>query len=227
MHQDREDLDILFRRTLPEKILAKLNSKCEMKTVGQGDLVSDYDLDTYQHLAFGSQMEYSEDETAIRYRAMRASFFSQGSDGIFALLYQYSNNVLTKRDGVLACRTDQILGWNSITKRLGQDLFTTSWLAHMDCEWAQHEEMHQFTWQAVLPVDDIRLNGMLKKGTAENHFHLHGSTQSFVLSWASLMNHPGHLQKRNFPIYQSYARSQEMSIRVMTRKNVPGNCAVI
>ncbi len=190
MHQDREDLDILFRRTLPERALARLSSECGIRDAGQGGLTANYDSDTYQHLAFGAQMEYSEDETVIRYRALRDSFSAHGREGIFALLYQYADAVLTKRDGVLACRTEEVLGWNSITKRLGQDLFTTAWLAHMDCEWAQHEEMHQFTWQAVLPVDDIRLNGMLKKGTAENHFHLHGSTQSVALSWASLMNHP-------------------------------------
>lgn len=194
MHQDREDLDLLFRGTLPEKVLAELDSGCGVRPARPGGLVGSYDIDTYQHLAFGAQMEYSEDETAIRYRAMRNAVSADECDGIFALLYQYADNVLTKRDGILACRTDEILGWNSITKRLGQDLFTTSWLAHMDCEWAQHEEMHQFTWQAVLPVDDIRLNGMLKKGTAENHFHLHGSTQSFALSWASLMNHPGQIR---------------------------------
>ena len=36
---------------------------------------------------------------------------------------------------------------------------------------------------------------MLRKGTAENHFHLHGSTQSFSLSWISLMNHPRQIEK--------------------------------
>lgn len=188
MHQDRENLDILFRKTMPERILKGLNNNCKLERTAHKPLFREYDEDTYQHYAFAVQMEYSENETAMRYRAMQDAHSEK--EGIFALLYQYADNILVKRDGMLACKLEEVLGWNSMTKRLGQDLFTTSWLARRDCEWAEYEAKHLFTWPAVLATDDVRLNGMLKKGTAENHSHLNGSTQSFALSWASLMNHP-------------------------------------
>lgn len=192
MHQDREDLDIVFRKTAPERILNSLNGNNMPERSAQKNLFREYDEDTYQHFAFAAQMEYSENETAMRYRAMRD--ICSKKEGVFALLYQYADKILVKRDGVLACKLDEVLGWNSVTKRLGQDLFTTSWLAHRDCEWAEYQTKHLFTWPAVLATDDVRLNGMLKRGTAENHFHLNGSTQSFALSWASLMNHPNQIR---------------------------------
>lgn len=36
----------------------------------------------------------------------------------------------------------------------------------------------------------IRLTHLFEQGLAENHYHLHGSTQSFSISWACIMNHP-------------------------------------
>ena len=58
--------------------------------------------------------------------------------------------------GNIAVKLEQVLNWNSITKRLGQDLFTTAWLAHRDVTNDYGEEKHQFVWPAVIITDDVR-----------------------------------------------------------------------
>ena len=47
-----------------------------------------------------------------------------------------------------------------------------------------------FTWRAVIRTNYAALNLQLQQGIAENHCHLFGSTQTFALSWCSLMNDP-------------------------------------
>lgn len=46
-----------------------------------------------------------------------------------------------------------------------------------------------FAWQPIISSDDVRLNNILKREIAENHFHLNGSTKIFELNWICLMNH--------------------------------------
>lgn len=219
MHQTRENLDIIFRKTAPEKVLRLLKDSWRMEKGDVTDYVNHYPEEAYQHIAFGILLEYSEDEIDIRYREIEENFQDQSNAGIFSLLYLYADEVLTKRDGVLACKLEKVLDWNSISKRLGQDLFTIAWLAKKDCEWMEQEKKHHFTWPAVLPTDDVRLNSLLKKGTAENHFHLHGSTQSFALSWASLMNHPDQI-KSFFKYKDQFKTDREMHISRGIEDNV-------
>lgn len=190
MHQERENLDIIFRKTTPESVLRELKEQKKRKAYDDGRVVS-YSEEDYLRIAYGVCPEYSEDELKYRYDSITEQ---SREKGIFSLLYLYAENVLAKRDGKIAVKLEEVLNWNSITKRLGQDLFTTAWLAYRDGNNNYGEEKHQFIWPAVIITDDVRLNNMLKKGTAENHFHLNGSTQSFSLSWASLMNHPGQIE---------------------------------
>ena len=185
MHQERENLDIIFRKTMPERVLRTLEDQNDSGILS-------YSGREYLRIAYGNCAEYSEDELEYRYREIKEQ---SREEGIFSLLYLYADKVLTKRDGKIAVRLEQVLNWNSISKRLGQDLFTTAWLAYRDSMDCVLREKHQFSWPAVLITDDVRLNNMLRKGTAENHFHLHGSTQSFSLSWISLMNHPRQIEK--------------------------------
>lgn len=190
MHQEREDLDIIFRKTTPESVLRELKEQKKGSTYDNGRVLF-YSREDYLRIAYGVCPEYSEDELKYRYDSLAEE---SREKGFFSLLYLYAGNVLVKRDGNIAVKLEQVLNWNSITKRLGQDLFTTAWLAHRDVTNDYGEEKHQFVWPAVIITDDVRLNNMLSKGTAENHFHLNGSTQSFALSWASLMNHPAQIE---------------------------------
>lgn len=219
MHQIREDLDLVFRKTPPEYVIEQLKNGNKLKKEQGEKLGIGYPKDLYQHIDFGSHREYSEDEIAIHYSSLHNAYQKENTGGIFTLLYQYADDILVKRDGILACRLEMVLGWNSLSKRLGQDLFATAWLAHKDCDGMQREKRHQFVWPAILPTDDVRLNGLLKKGTAENHFHLHGSTQSFALSWASLMNHPNQIG-RFLKYREQFREDRDVHISRGTKDNV-------
>ena len=144
--------------------------------------------DAYAHFSWLNLPECSPDELGVRYEAL-LELLKEGS--VFDILYQYADQVLTDKGGVPVCRSEMCLNWNSITLRLGQDLFTTAWMAWRDVQRAvPGRNRKSFSWPAIIETDDYKLNAILKRGLAENHYHLHGSTQSFSLSWACLMNHP-------------------------------------
>lgn len=85
------------------------------------------------------------------------------------------------------CRVEQLMAWRDISLSLGQDLFTCAFLAWEDIQ--NNRERKSFAWPAVLRADHRGLQGMLDKKLAENHQHLYGSSQTFPLSWCSLMNY--------------------------------------
>ncbi len=193
MHQERENLDILFRRTAPEIVLDNIRTygqifkECQLKAD-----VSNYDKNTYEHYSLLNFQEYSPDEVELRFEYLNNSANQNSYALIFHTLYDYANKVLVMKHGEPVCKLDMLLGWNSISKRLSQDLLTTIWLAKMDAD-TYETRKRSFSWPPVIKTDDKRLEEIFAKGLAENHFHLHGSTQSFAISWIALMNHPEYL----------------------------------
>lgn len=205
MHRKRENLDILFRMTSPEIILASIHSMASSNHMKDWiALPYHYSQAVYEHFAPWNFREYSPDEIEEQYNTLRYLLKVEGKSqstlpgkigklhpqgGIFTAIYQYAEIVLCLEGREPVCRQEQLLNFNSISKRLGQDIFVTCWLAgndHIQGFWGDWN----FTWPAALRTDDVRLRQMLEKGIAENHFHLNGSTQNLALSWACLMNHP-------------------------------------
>lgn len=188
MYQKRENLDIIFRRVTPEYIMKKIDKVFQGKEDGD----KFFDFVQYDHFARLNLSQLSQSELELRYKSMKASNKKDIDIFLFVGLYQYANEVLVSNKRIPLVRLDKCLAWNSITTRLGQDIFTTAWLAWKDVE-DRNEQKRFFDWPAVLKTNDKRLNNMLKKGLAENHYHLHGSTQSFSLSWVCMMNHPDYI----------------------------------
>ncbi len=197
MHQERENLDIIFRRTAPEVVLENIRLYNQEKKYPFIADAFQYSFTTYEHYATLNLIEYSIDEIEIRYQALNQAIEDGWKDNsmIFRLLFQYADKVLKMDGDQPVCQLEKILGWNSISKRLGQDIFVTVWLAWKDCNshYFQTKEK-KFVWPSILKTDDYRLNALFSCGLAENHFHLNGSTQAFSLSWACLMNHPEYIR---------------------------------
>lgn len=192
MHQQRENIDILFRRTVPETVLQEIRAgevllkEKHLFTVG----FDNYTYKAYDRYSLLNLPEYSQTEVGMRLEEL-TDFVEKRTGGIYSLLYQYADEVLHYDGECLTCKLEAVLNWHSIYLRLGQDIFTTAWFAwrnHLDSP--DRMKGKKMTWPAIIRTDDTRLNAILKKGLAENHFHLHGSTQNFSLSWACLMNHP-------------------------------------
>lgn len=199
MHQERENLDIIFRRTTPEVVLENIRESSRFNP--SRNLVAraeKYPFSTYERYASLSLMNYSSDELELRHQALQNVIEdSENTNGKhFKLLVAYADKVLTLYKNNPVCKIEEILNFNSISLRLGQDLFVTSWLAWKDLEnTCRRRRHHNFTWPASLKTDDKQLELLYQNGLAENHFHLNGSTQNFAISWACLMNHPEYLSK--------------------------------
>ncbi len=84
------------------------------------------------------------------------------------------------------CRFEELLRWREISFQLGQDFFSCAFLAKHDL--LKQYERKYFAWSPILYSNNERLQSILKKGIADNHFHLGGSTKIFELNWISLMN---------------------------------------
>ena len=136
MHQERENLDFLFRRISPERVLNDLHA-CgqflgiyECQPTDKKGRQSLYQL--YRHYAPANMGEYSVDELDLRAEEMADAIWADRRLGVFAPLLHYAEKILRIVDKEPVCRLNEVLNWNSITKRLGQDVFTSCLLAWMD-----------------------------------------------------------------------------------------------
>lgn len=193
MHQDRENLDIIFRKRPPEQILKKILAEL----AGENGKEYPYEISSfemYDYIGGSSLQGYSGDEIRLRFNEVNESC-KETEHSIYGLLYKYADQVLFLMDRVPCCRIEKVLDWRSMTMRLGQDLFVTAWLARNNVRARDMNQTKNFDWPYAIQTNDERLNKLLEKGIAENHFHLGGSTQSFSISWAALMNHPNKIYK--------------------------------
>ena len=111
----------------------------------------------------------------------------------FYSVLSFASELLKQEGDVPVCRIEKLINWREAFLMLGQDLFVCAYLASEDLK--NRRERRDFTWPAVIRTDLPELNALLRKGVAENHQHLYGSSQTFALSWCNLMNYPESHQK--------------------------------
>ncbi len=107
-------------------------------------------------------------------------------DSVFNMLLYFASKTLIVKDGDPVCRYRSLLRWHGLTVQLGEDLFTTSFLASHDLKNGYQREY--FDWDAYLEHDCKEINSLFKKPIAELHMHLKGSSYNVDISWACLMN---------------------------------------
>lgn len=191
MKHQRQNLDIVFHAIQPELILDSLSQRGAMPAEVNSRRI---DREEYLHCAAARLRGHSLDELENLHRLLCQDMEPEnggrtgGKPGVFHLLFRYGRAVLKLDSGVPVCRFPELLDWRDISHRLGQDLFTTAFLAQQDLRSGGVSEF--FSWPPIIRTDNLRLQELLKQGLSENHFHLNGSSQSFALSWACLMNHP-------------------------------------
>lgn len=108
----------------------------------------------------------------------------QGS--LFYVLQHFNHVVLTEKDGMPVCRYNHILRWRNLAHSLGEDIFTTSFLAYKDIK--EGYDRQDFCWPSVVRQDNPAINHLLEKGVTDLHFHLRGSSLNYALNWLCLMN---------------------------------------
>ena len=212
-------LDVLFRKVSPSEVYDRL------KTVGEtGDPEGAPIL--FQKYAIHTLKGYSKDEVAEISQAIkeeaektRKNLFrigwedkrtppfpplTQASMALYSVLI-LANQLLGHRGQEPFCKIENVGEWRNTYLYLGQDLFVCAYLACEDIK-SGYERL-DFAWPAILRTNHSGLNALLKKGIAENHQHLYGSSQTFALSWCSLMNYPNThrlIAKLFEELYQSY-----------------------
>jgi len=134
---------------------------------------------------------YSEDEAGniqkmLFKRLGDRNEIGGNEDSVFNLLIQVTDEMLIEKNGEPLCKYAKLLRWNMMSHKLGQDIFTTSYFAYRDC--VMSNKRHYMAWSPIVRSDNIRIQTLLGKGLAENHFHLKGSAQIFDINWVSLMN---------------------------------------
>lgn len=128
---------------------------------------------------------YSLDDAKGVCKALKDNFRNHNL-GVFSLISEFADQALIEREQRPLVKYEEILRWRHAVHPLGTAPFMCAFLARQDKQ--LHTERRMFSFNPVLSTDNRRLQAMLEQGMAENHFHLTGSTPSFMLSWICLMN---------------------------------------
>jgi hypothetical protein len=175
-------IDIFFRRMSIEKVFQDFNKE-------HFPLTTDANMQRFLLLADTTLEGYSADEHQNIFH-----YYTQQYDGAslrkdkppFHLLTEFASEVLEWDGGVPICRHHHAIHWRTASLLLGQDLFTTAWMAE---QVTLGKKPSYFSWPITLPVNNPLLNRTLVD-LAENHLHLYAGASTFSLTWACLMNHP-------------------------------------
>lgn len=170
-----EFLSVAFSQVLPEKVL-----KDEWS-------YQDIPADEFVKLMTGYLKRYSGTELKNIYDYLK-EFLHSDYLNVFHLLFAEANRMLTIQDNQICCRYEKLMRWRMMTFALGEELFTTSFIASHDEEGLR--DCLGFSWRFVIGHDNYHLNKLLREGLCENHFHLGGSAPVFPLTWIAVMNDP-------------------------------------
>ena len=189
----RKNCELAFCFASPERVIKCLKLKNRFEKTGgfycdYSTISADYYTLLFRKLATGYSLE--EIHNLFKKMKQQTKALDGIAPGLFQLLVLYGSDTLELDNGVPICRRERILGWRSTSLRMGQDIFTAALLAYKKATYSLSGSV-RFDYPALIKTNDVRLERLLQKGIAENHFHLAGSTRQFPLSWIVLMNNPG------------------------------------
>lgn len=195
MGLQQRNLEIVFRDIQPETLFESVR-RARVWGTNEAEISSSHvGAAVFQQVARTQYPSYSHEEIANIHRLMTEEMRSPPDrDGsgpsVFYLLVHMGRRLLRQLGEGVVCDFSETMAWRNVSLALGQDLFTTAFLAYEDM--LQGLPLRrELAWGAAIRTDNHRLHGLLREGLAENHCHLGGTTQAFPLSWACLMNFPG------------------------------------
>lgn len=189
----------MFQDQQPRLLLKSLKPRQLLKSIETPDRV--VVNEPYVYRASRRGVKGSLDQLEVQLSVIRDYYFHGVEDdgelhyaedaSVLNLLLHFSKDKLVLDDGELCCRYRHIDEWHAATARLGEDLFTTSYLAAYDLHHGLSGRKH-FRWAPYLGVETSDMNHLFERPLSEVHAHLKGSSANFELSWLSLMNYPSH-----------------------------------
>lgn len=121
-------------------------------------------------------------------------------DSIYNVLLHFGCKTLFLKDNEPTCHYSRLLRWHLTTSLLGEDLFTTSYVAAYDIN--NSLQRKYFDWPAFIEHNNKELNAVLSRPIADLHMHLKGSSYNFDLSWLSVVNNIDRMVKKFDDVYQ-------------------------
>ena len=181
--EELHNLEIFFCKIQPEMLFDGCrfhNDKVRYDFVDDSTYLSCFDAITFN---------LTRDEIKNRYSNVKKSL--EDNNGVWGLLNHCGTKMLKSTGEETRCKIQYAIAFSEIGQAIAQDHVVLAWMAHEDWKIGKNRlKKESFTWPAILRSDDARLNSIIEKGLAENHYHLNGSTQNFALTWAVLMNNP-------------------------------------
>lgn len=186
MDNIRDTIEILIKTINPQEILIKLK---------KNDKIGKYYYNNPKGNDFATAftnrigIDYNKDTVSNIFDLMKDKWMTDeriDEKTIFNIILSFSRNVLIEKKGDPICKYENLLRWRELAHQLGEDLFTTSYLAYNDL--CKGNERNNYLWKPVIATDNLRIREILSSGMAENHFHLNGSSLNFQLSWIAVMN---------------------------------------
>ena len=91
---------------------------------------------------------------------------------------------------------EELLRWKDATLFLGEDLFTTAYIAYKDNSASPSNQTKVFDWPDYIGNNNEELNAVLARGISDNHSHYNASADVFNLNWITLTNSLTSILKR-------------------------------
>ena len=198
MDSNIRNLKIAFNLAAPEDVISVLRDREKFYFKKNDRYINASGMsEAYYNMTFRKlQTAFSADEIRNMYYDME-SLCEINDDipkSLFQLLVNYGLDIFECRDGVPVVERKKLMDFRRISLDLGQDIFTTSYLAYMALRKKIPCQV-KFDWNKVVSTNDRRLHNILSAGISENHFHLAGSAPVFFMSWIALMNNPNIIEK--------------------------------
>lgn len=181
MDNIRESIKTLFNSSFIEN---KIKMLLEDKTNEEF-----YFFNYRKNLFYNSNFIYSHEEVERLENILKnewSKITGTNNENIFNILLEYTKDILIEKDNEIVCKYSKLFKWRELTLNLGEDIFTTSYLAYNDLQ--EDFDRKDFDWGWIVKTDNLEIRDILSRGVAENHFHLLGSAPYFDIFWIYFMN---------------------------------------
>jgi Adenosine deaminase len=115
---------------------------------------------------------------------------------LLEILTELANELILYKDGKIFCKYQYLLLWRKYTITLESDLLIIVFLVNQSIHFAEFD--NRFDWKLIIDHDNEELNYILRKGLADNHYHLGGSLPVFQCIWTEVMKNE--LYRKNMEI---------------------------
>lgn len=225
MKNINETIKILFRVISPEKVLSYYFNPF-FKDYDFEKTLSNFDLSSFFSAILPKQYSLNEFELIVKLLSSEWCMVSNQKKNVtvFNILcyYTVALEVLEETMGEPIVNYNKLTEWRAVSHEIGEDILSTAFLAYKDSKKGKSAgERCFFDWRPVLKNNNHRLNELLSRGLAENHYHLFGSAPHTAISWMALMNKPMAFKKS---FKELYNRKHRMSERISVSLDGETSC---